>query len=823
MTDLFVSHAGRDRSWAEWVAWELQEAGYDVELDLWDWEVGENFVEKMRDALEHAERMIALFSAAYFEPERHTSPELTAYLSDRGPARKRILPVRIENVTPPLLYRPLLSVDLFGVPEDEARRRMLAAVRGRQRPDGRPEFPGSGRPRPQQASGPRLPGSLPPVWNVPPRNTAFTGRDRMIVDLREGLLTGSPVVAQALEGMGGVGKTQLAIEYAYRFANEYELVWWIASEQPDLIAEQFAALAVAARVAPAEGDVTAAVTAALALLRSHDRALLIFDNAESREDVRRWLPGGPAHVLVTSRNSLWTGVARPIGVDVFARSESIALLRANLPRSSDEDVDRLAEAVGDLPLAVAQAADLLAETGMSVESYLSGLAEHAADLLANDPPPAGYPVPLAAAVTVAARRLAAADPAAGQLLILCAYLAPEPIPLDLFRDPPAGLLPDELAAAGGGGVALDRAAARLTRYGLARNASGGLQLHRLTQAVLRDTDPNAEAQRTTVESLLVAGRLDDGTDPTHWPRWTQLLPHILACDPANSDNSSLHWLAFSAIWHLLARGDARTAFPLAEHLHATWTRRYGADNSSTLSAATALAYAHGELGDHGQARRLDEDTAARYKRIFGEDHLNTLISTNNLAADYRQEGRYEQARRLNEETLSRIGGIVGDDHPETLRTANDLATNLASLGEFQQARDLHEDTLARRRQILGVDHPQSLVSANNLAVALYGMGEYELARQLDEDTLTRRRRVLGDDHPYTLSSASNLASDLRALGDHAQARRFEEDTLVRRRRILGDAHPDTLSAAAKVVGDLRQLGEDEPAQRLEDEMSGWRS
>ncbi|MFI7598427.1 FxSxx-COOH system tetratricopeptide repeat protein [Actinoplanes sp. NPDC049681] len=812
--DVFVNHAGRDRAWAEWVAWELVEAGFTVELDYWDWEVGENFVEKMRDALQRADRMVALFSEAYFEPQRHTSPELAALLADRSPARKRLIPVRIEPVTPPLLYAPLLSIDVFGVPEDHARQQLIEAVRGKRRPDGRPEFPGS-HPTATDAgrgSGPRRPGSLPPVWNVPPRNAAFTGRDRMIVDLRDRLLSGGQVLVQALHGMGGVGKTQLAVEYAHRFAGEYELVWWINSENPALIGEQLASLAVAAGLVLAGTDVAAGVAAVQGHLRCADRVLLVFDNVEKREDIRPWLPGGPAHILVTSRNPLWSDVAQTMSVDVFARPESVAFLQANLPDLAVAEADQLAQALGDLPLAIAQTGDLLAETGMGIQRYLTALDQHAAELLDGDSPPGGYPVSLAAAVTVAADRLAADAPAAGQLLSLCAYLAPDPIPLDLFTGDAD--LPLELAAAADSFVALARAAGRLSRYGLARTTTNGLQLHRLTQAVLRDTDPQPAVHRGTVERLLIAAQPDDGTNPALWPRWSVLLPHILACDPAGTANTQLRWLVFSAGWHLLARGDARTALPLAEQLHTAWTQRLGPDELTTLNAARLLSYAHRALGHYEEARRLDEDVLERYRRVLGDDHPDTLSAAHSLAADLRRLREYEQARRLDEDVLERYRRVLGDDHPHTLISIQSLATDLRELGEYEQARRLDEDVLERRRRVLGDDHPHTHSSTQSLAIDLHELGEFEQARRLGEDVLERYRRVLGDDHPDTLSAAHNLAGDLLRLREYEQARRLDEDVLERYRRVLGDDHPHTHDSIQSLATDLYELGEYEQARRL---------
>ena len=660
----------------------------------------------------------------------------------------------------------------------------------------------------RQGAGPLPPDSVLRVWNVPPRNPGFTGRDGLLAAVRDRLLAGEAAVVQALQGMGGVGKTQLAIEYAHRFAAGYDVAWWVDAEQAGLIGDQFAALGTAlgcVQPGAATGEVRAAV---LADLHQRGRWLLVFDNAEHPAAITSWLPGGAGHVLITSRQRTWAEIAEPVEVDVLARAESVALLQRRVPGISAADAGRLADRLGDLPLAVAQAAGFIAETGTSAAEYLELLATQAGQLLDQVPSGSPYPRSLAAATRLAAARLDDEDPAAVQLAGVCAFLAPEPIPEDLFTANP-GELPGELAARAGDPLAWRQTLAQLTRQSLARIDQRGLVLHRLTQAILRDrlTTEQATATRGCSEAILAAADPGDTTNPVTWPRWAQLMPHLLAADLATTDRRELRWMAYNACQYLLARGDARTAHVLAADLHQHWRDRLGDDHENTLTVAHYLAWALRDMGRYAEARELDEDTLARSRRVLGDDHPSTLASATALAYDLRNLGEYQAARELNEDTLARYRRVLGDDHPHTLASAVNLAFDRRNLGEHQAARELNEDTLARYRRVLGDDHPSTLTSAHNLAFDLRRLSEYQAARELDEDTLARRRRVLGDDHPETLSSANNLAFGLRNLGEYQAARELDQDTLARRRRVLGDDHPSTLTSAHNLAADLFALGE----------------
>src|SRR4051812_44671759 len=315
----------------------------------------------MSAALERAGRLLAVCTEAYFA-SAFGGAELRAAFAGSAAAGGRIVPVLVEPVSLP----PLIPLDLTGLDEPAAVARLRAWLTGGQ-PTSEPPFPRAG---PAPTDKPGFAGVLPAVWKVPPRNPRFSGRDGMLGALRRRLRAGEgTLVVQALYGLGGVGKTQLAIEYAHRFAADYDLVWWIDAEQPVLIPDRLARLAAQLEL-PAGATVADTVERLLAGLRGRDRWLLIFDNAERPADVADYRPGGAGHVLITSRSPGWGALGGRLEVDVLARAETVALLCARIPALDGELADQLAAELGDLPLAAAQAAAYLEQTDLPAADYL---------------------------------------------------------------------------------------------------------------------------------------------------------------------------------------------------------------------------------------------------------------------------------------------------------------------------------------------------------------------------------------------------------------------------------------------------------------------
>lgn len=673
--------------------------------------------------------------------------------------------------------------------------------------------------------------SLPAIWgSVPIRNPHFIGRESLLSDLRQQLSRGSDaaaLVSSALYGMGGVGKTQLAVEYAHRFAGDYDLIWWIPADDPSFIRKSLNDLAVRLKVEHAD-DVNRSISAVLEALRlgqPYGRWLLIFDNADQPESVRDFLPGPSrgGHVLITSRNPNWTGLAAPIEVDIFARHESVELLQRRVPNEIvDRDFDRLAATLGDLPLALEQAASWQAETRMSVGAYLDLLDEHVQFLLSQGVP-IGYKVPAAATFTVAYEKLANDRPAAAALLELLIFFGPEPITRRLLREGRHSGLPEVLQRTLASELELAQALRDLERHALARTDVAGrtVQVHRLIQTVLRYrmTDDQQQTMRHAVQEVLARYNPGDPDDPGNRERLLEIFPHVVPSGLLRSTSASARQAYIDQIRLHFVLGDLETGLSLARAAVDEWSgwEQLGPDALQTLEARHHLANALRGLGRYREAYNLNVETLRRLKEVHGDLHEQTIFTESTVGNDLRLLGELAQARRLDEENRERAERSFGPQHISVIRAVNAIAVDLRMLCRFTEARQLDEENLARAREHRGANHPVTLQIYSNLIRDLWGLGQYEEALRHQRSLMPLVELHLGASHPATLLGKRTISISMRKLGDSKGAVTLAEDTFSAYERRFGLMHESTLAAMMSFANALREDRQAERAGELSDQ------
>jgi tetratricopeptide (TPR) repeat protein len=768
-TEFFVSYTGADQAWAEWLADQLEAARHPVVLQAWDFRPGENFILRMNQALAQAERVLAVLSPAYFG-SAYATDEWTAALVRDQASRDRLLPVRIAPCDLPPLISNRVYVDLVGLDEPTAAARLLAGIdQGRAKPAGPRPFPGQPR---RTAAGSRFPGRHPEIFTAPPRNPNFTGRGELLKTLRRTLRArraGAVVQASAAYGLGGVGKTQLAVEYTHRFAADYDLIWWIPAEQPVAIPGRLAALARRLGL-PEVADEREQLAMLFEELGRRDRWLLVFDNATTPHELAPFRPpAGGGHLLVTSRTPAWGAMATPLAVQVLPRAEAVAFLRARAARPDDPAAEAVAAALGDLPLALEQAGAYVEQARTSLGGYLELLEARAGALLGLGAP-LDYQHTVVTTWTVALEQVRAQAPAGEDLLNLCAFLAPEDLPRTLLSEH-AEQLPDRLQQAAGDRFATDQTLSALGGYSLVTVSEHTLAVHRLVQTVVRqDLDPQAaRGWAGAAVRLVVAAFPRDSRDVRTWPTCARLLPHALTAT-GHAEKLGAELLATSV---LLARA--------ARHL---WGR-----------------------AELARARQLFERALAIDQAQLGPTHPHTAACLTNLGNVLRDLGDLPAARDHQQRALAIHEAQLGPDHPDVARSLNNLAAVLHDLGELPAARTTLERGLAIQETQLGPDHPDVARSLSNLAAVLRGLGDLPAARASLERALTILEAQLGPDHPTTATSLGNLGGVLRALGDLPAARTNLQRALAIFEARLGPTHPDTVNLRLYLAGVLGELGE----------------
>ncbi|MFI1681845.1 tetratricopeptide repeat protein [Streptomyces sp. NPDC020607] len=648
----------------------------------------------------------------------------------------------------------------------------------------------------------------------------FVGRDEALATLSRALSEDSQTITQTLHGLGGVGKTTLALHYAHDHRDEYRLVWWIRADTPELIDTGLAALAARLRGDRAPVLATAqAATWAIGWLQVHPGWLLVFDNVERPEDVRP-VTGqlrDTGRQLITSRcKGGWSG--DPLPLSVLATEDSLDLLARLTDAGDEEEARALAEDLGHLPLALEQAGAFMAQTLMTAGEYREMLGRYPGEATDAAPEGADPARTMARIWRITLDALHARDPRAVDLLRIAAWYAPTDIPRDLYA--PLAKNPVDLA----------RLLALLANYNMITLDRSTFGVHRLVQTVARtvaEDDPHrtdaliAGARQQAAVRLCEECPRDPVDNVTGWPKWRELQPHaeaLLAAWPPVEDTENTHFVLNQMALYLQGQGELRKAIDYFRRGVETAERLLGTDHPGTLTALNNLAGVYGLVGDVAREIHMYEHVLDARMRVLGPDHPDTLLSRNNVASASETMGDVARAISLYEETLAVRLRVLGADHPDTLMSRHNLAFAYKTSGDAARALSLYEKVLADRLRVLGRDHPDTMLSRNNIAGVYMERGEVGRAISMYEELLGDQARVLGTLHPNTLMTRNNVAGAHEAAGDVARALSLYEDVLADLLRVLGADHPHTLATRHNMAYAYEKAGDAAVAITLFDQV-----
>ncbi|MCM3615523.1 tetratricopeptide repeat protein [Microbacterium enclense] len=637
--------------------------------------------------------------------------------------------------------------------------------------------------------------------------------------VREVLASGDGVAnICALAGMKGVGKSQLASAYAQEQERAgWELVAWISATSRDETIRQLASLAVDCELATLDTPPDEAVRA---LLRHIDGTpadrLIVFDNVENYDDLTGLLPRSDhtrARVVITS--TVAGRIGTPVRLGGYVREQSVAYLRDAAELDDPEGAEAVADALGDLPVALTQAATTIRLAGLDYAQYLNELRKRPLATTLRRETGDPYPVQVATALdtaitTVLGTMDSSQRDVAKRVLGAMALLAETGMP----RSWAAALSNDRLAAGLSIGVLIDN-------HLLTSAAGPGAEvtLHRLLAAVIRDTASEADRDAAVTDAIQIlrsaATAAESSTYLEQRATVAATAAQLRAIEAQHHssllcEHPDLLALANSTIYRANTLHDPYFAIGLAAYV-ARHEHVLGPHHSETLVSRNNLASAYKAAGNLGRAIALHKQNVIDSTRAFGPDHPYTLTSRNNLASAYESAGDLDRAIPLLEQNLIERERTLGHDHPDTLTSRNNLAGAYESAGDLARAIPLYRQNLTNSERILGGDHPHTLTSRNNLAYAYESAGDLSRAIALYRQNLLDRERILGADHPGTLTSRNNLAGAFESSGDLEQAIPLYRRNLADRERILGPDHPDTLTSGNNLAGAFASSGDLEQA------------
>ncbi|GHO87379.1 helix-turn-helix transcriptional regulator [Dictyobacter formicarum] len=683
------------------------------------------------------------------------------------------------------------------------------------------------------------------LWTVPyARNPHFTGREELLDQLTQHFQSQDMETrtlrhvaltqTQVLKGLGGIGKTQTAIEYAYRSREQerYTHTLWIAAASEEVMIASFTSLAARLPELAAQSE-TDPYKLMLSVKRwleqCHDSWLLIVDNADDLALVQPYLPiEGNGCLLFTTRASAVGNLASAIDVETMGLLEGAHLLlrRAHLLEGASDDLMNDASSVvaelGQFPLAIDQAGAYIEETRCSINDYLLLYRQHRHRLLARRGlQMTGYPDSVATTWELSFRQVERMNSASAELLHLCALLAPDRIPEELLEQG-SPYWPPALQEATADLFSFNQLIEPLLAFSLVKRLSTDRQLsiHRLVQAVqLGGMSP--QEQRQWSERLvraLNASFPEHSDEPNTWPQCMRYLEQVQVCDVLIEH----HHLQFPEAADLLDRAGSYflehfmpgQAEPLYRRALAIREQQWGGEHPQTASSLYHLATLYRANSDFAQAEPLFERALAIRQQQLGAEHLETAACLHGLASLYESQRRTEKGEVLARRALDIYEQQLGADDLETTPVRRTLALLYMRQERLEVAEALFQHNLAICERQLGPEHPQTATTLNGLAFIYVPQGRYQEAERYYRRVLAIREKYFGPTHYQTALVIYNLGNLYREQGRYEEAEPLAQQALALYEQHLGPQHVYLADSFIALADILWHLGKYPQAEEL---------
>ncbi|MDR2712895.1 MAG: tetratricopeptide repeat protein [Clostridiales bacterium] len=680
-----------------------------------------------------------------------------------------------------------------------------------------------------------------PTNNLPDRNPHFTGREEILEEIHNNFQTGQTVsLRQTVAGLGGVGKTQTAIEYAYRYAGDYNDIWWVNAENGPQEAYRDFAKSKALLPALEEAGWPAVLEAVKNWFDQNEPFLFIYDNAEDFDLLTDCLPRFKGHVLITTRQD-HSPLGKSVDITVFRQEEATAFISERLGCDEGKDAAELAKRLGYLPLALEQAVAYITATHESCGDYLQLLEKYGNKLFDERASTVyGYAETVNTTWRISFDKIKSKS--AKQLLNLCSYMAADKIPLSLLIK---GLdeLPEPLRIDLADKLSLINTVLELTRYSLVQKKEGLLSLHRLVQEVVRDGLAEDTQWLSCCLDLAYAVFEYEWGNKQSMDAFSQNTPHILEIarqtEQILGDNEEAQkkaaWLYNEVGRGYNHEGQYQKALKWYKMALAIKEDVLGTEHPDTATTYGNIAGVYGNLGEYAKALEKyrkalaiyekvlgmeHSDTAATYnniasvysnqgkyvkalewhlkglviyEKVLGTEHPNTAVTYNSIAIVYHNQGKYDKALEWCQKALAIIEKVLGTEHPDTASTYNIIAGVYRQQGEYDKAMEWHRKALAIRKKVLSMEHPNTATTYNNIASVYCNQGEYEKALVLYRKALDIFKKVPGTGHPKTAATYYNIALVYSAQGNNTTALEWFSKSYRIRLHRLGEEHPDTIA------------------------------